>query len=337
MLRFYLGIEDEHTVYKAEGVGLVMGLHLPKNLNIKLTHPMLLGADNQAVLRALNNQQSHPGQCILNSIHNAAESLHKKQDGIINRSERDKAIANNDGWAGRSRGVVDQQMHWVPRYIDFAPNEKADEEAKKAAKGDSSDAKSLPKLLHKRLPLSIPALRQSHSNRIKKRWGHRWKSSPREDLLKTINNTTPLKKYLRLITNLDRRQASILFQLRTGHIGLNHHLFQIRKSNTPVCPNCQSITVETVKHYLLVCPFYQRERHELQTKLRHNADLLLSSPVSTKPLLKFVHATGRFKSHFGKNPENKIPTRSRRNAELRKAFNTLEKIISDTAALGRRR
>jgi hypothetical protein len=58
-------------------------------------------------------------------------------------------------------------MHWVPGHVDFAPNEKADEEAKKAAKGDSSDAKSLPKLLRKRLPLSIPALRQSHSNRIK--------------------------------------------------------------------------------------------------------------------------------------------------------------------------
>ena len=28
MLRYYLRTEQEHTVYKAEGVGLVMGLHL---------------------------------------------------------------------------------------------------------------------------------------------------------------------------------------------------------------------------------------------------------------------------------------------------------------------
>ena len=40
-LRYYLGTADEHTVYEAEGVGLLMGLHLLKNLNIKLTHPTM--------------------------------------------------------------------------------------------------------------------------------------------------------------------------------------------------------------------------------------------------------------------------------------------------------
>lgn len=134
---------------------------------------------------------------------------------------------------------------------------------KKAALGDSSDAKSLPKLLWKHLPLSIPTLQQSHSCRIKKCWEHRWKCSPREDLSKMINNSAPSKKYLWLISNLDRRQASIFFQLCSGHIGLNHHLFHIHKSNMPVCLNCQSITVETVKHFLLDCPFYQCEWHEL--------------------------------------------------------------------------
>ena len=57
--------------------------------------------------------------------------------------------------------------------------------------------------------------------------------------------------------------------------------------------------METVKHFLLDCPFYRRERHELQMKLRRNTfslSFLLSSPVATKPLLKFVHSTGRFKS-----------------------------------------
>ena len=229
-------------------------------------------------------------------------------------------------------------MHWIPRHINFAPNELADEEAKKAAQRDSSDAKYLPAMLRKRLPLSISALRQSHLDKIKKRWKRRWKSSPREDILKAIDNSAPSKKYLRLISDLDRRQASILFQLRTGHIGLNQHLFRIRKSDTPVCPNCQSITVESVKHFLLDCPYYQCERHALRTKLRRNADslsFLLSSPVAIKPVLKFVHATGRFKSHFGKSIDDRIPTRSRRNAELRRAFEELKKSISKAAATNR--
>ena len=172
-------------------------------------------------------------------------------------------------------------------------------------------------------------------NKLKKRWERRWKSSPREDLLKTIDNSAPSKKYLHLIADLDRRQASILFQLRMGHIGLNHHLFRIRKSDTPVCPNCQSITVETVKHFLIDCPFYQQERHEMCLKLRRNADslsFLLSSPIAVKPVLKFIHATGHFKSHIGKNLEDRVPTKSRRNAELRKEFEALQKFIKDAAA-----
>ena len=70
-------------------------------------------------------------------------------------------------------------------------------------------------------------------------------------------------------------------------------------------------------------------------KLRRNADslsFLLSSPVAIKPVLKFVHATGRFKSHFGKNLEDRVPTESRCNAELCKEFEALEKFIKDAAA-----
>ena len=73
----------------------------------------------------------------------------------------------------------------------------------------------------------------------------------------------------------------------------------------------------------------------MRLKLRHNADLLsflLSSPVAVKPVLKFVHTTGRFKSHFGKNLEDRVPTKSRRNAKLCKEFEALEKFIKDAAA-----
>ena len=243
-------------------------------------------------------------------------------------------IAEGEDWVGRPKGVVDLQVHWVPGHIDFAPNEKTDQEAKKAVQGDSSEAKYLPKLLRKPLPLSVSALHQGNITKIKKRWKRRWQSSLREDILKSIDNSAPSKKYLHLISGLDRRQASLLFQLRLGHIGLNQHLFCIRKSNTPVCPSCQGITVETVKHFLIDCPFYQRERHALHMKLRRNTSslsFLLSSPVAVLPLLKFVHATGQFKTHFGKNVEERIPTRAQHNAELHVAYKTLNKAITDAS------
>ena len=55
MLHYYLGTDQEHTVYEAEGVGLVMGLHLLSSLNSRFTHPTILGLDSQTVIRALDN------------------------------------------------------------------------------------------------------------------------------------------------------------------------------------------------------------------------------------------------------------------------------------------
>ena len=82
-------------------------------------------------------------------------------------------------------------------------------------------------------------------------------------------------------------------------------VFRLHKSETPSCPHCQGITVELVKHYLLDCPKYNAERHTLCRKLRHNSSsisFLLSSSIAIKPLLKYVCATGQFKSYFA-NPD----------------------------------
>lgn len=206
--------------------------------------------------------------------------------------------------------MIDLQVHWVPGHCDFGPNEWADEKVKLATQGSSSDTRSLPSLLRKKLPLSVSTLRQENSEKLK-RWQRHWKSSEREDLLYSIDNSVPSKKYLHLIHDLDRWQASILFQLHMGHIGLNLHLFHICKAESPACPLCQGIIVESVKHFLLDCPHYRQQRHLLQRTLRHNAgslSLLLNSPVAVKLLLKFVHSTGRFNTLFSKDKADKVNT-----------------------------
>ena len=199
-----------------------------------------------------------------------------------------------------------------------------------------SDARFLSLLLRKRLPLSISALCQENNEKLKKRWQRCWKNLERENLLRTIDNSAPSKKYLQLIAGLDRRQASLLFQLRSGHIALNQHLFRICKAESPACPQCQGITVETVRHYLLDCPFYRNKQHSLQRKLHCNTgslSFLLSSPIAVMPLLKYVHTTGRFKSFFGKDAADKICTNSHHNRELwlaaKKLESNIRKAVSD--------
>jgi hypothetical protein len=90
--------------------------------------------------------------------------------------------------------VIDLQICWVPGHQDFEPNERADEEAKKAAQSDSSDANSLPAFLRKCLPRSIAALRQNHIAKLVKSWECRWKASLRKARLKAIDNSAPSKK-----------------------------------------------------------------------------------------------------------------------------------------------
>jgi hypothetical protein len=242
-----------------------------------------------------------------------------KQDGLINSVERREALVEGHSWKGRKRGVLDLQLHWVPGHCDYACNEKVDEEAKKAAQGLSSDAGYLPPLLRKCLPARVSALRQGFKTRLLKSWKRRWRSSSRYAQHRPLDKTAPSKQFLKLVKGLDRRQASLLTQLRMGHIGLNQHLFRIRKVEPPVWPHCRGLTVETVKHVLIDCPFYRHEWHILQQKLRRNATsipFLLSSPVAVKHVLTFIRSTGRFKSYEEPKEEDQLMTNARRNAEL---------------------
>ena len=52
-LQFYLSTAQEHTVYEAEGVGLILGLHLLHGLTWQLAHSTVLGTDSQAVIKPL--------------------------------------------------------------------------------------------------------------------------------------------------------------------------------------------------------------------------------------------------------------------------------------------
>ena len=262
-LRYYLGTDKHHTVYEAEGIGVYMGMHLLTSLSCKFTGAVILGMDSQALIKATENQRPHAGHYILDRIHNAAEKIHVKQDGLAIRQERWQRTGDNKQRIGRKKGVINLRLIWVPGHHDFTPNERADEEAKKAVQGDSSDLKQLPPFLRKRIPHCILAVRRGFATQLQKRWKRRWKASPRAKSLRSIDKSVPSKKFLKQTKDLNCNQASLVMQLHPGHIGLNQHLFCIKKVKSSLCPHCKGITVEMVKHFLLDCPSYRRERHEL--------------------------------------------------------------------------
>lgn len=187
-------------------------------------------------------------------------------------------------------------LRWIAGHSGAPGNEAVDAEAKKAASGESSPEDQLPEFLHHgRLPNSLSAVRQEFNALTKREWKKQWTDSKRYDKLNRLDPKLPSKAFLTLIKDLPKAVSSLLIQLRTGHIGLNKHLFRINRSESPNCEHCPG-TSELVHHYLMECPRYIHQRHRLRRALRREANdmaFLLNNSRAIPHLVDFINSTKR--------------------------------------------
>ncbi|KLO04041.1 hypothetical protein SCHPADRAFT_811813, partial [Schizopora paradoxa] len=190
-----------------------------------------LGVDNQAALCATAITKPRPGHHLVKAVEGLVHEVRKKRPNI------------------RILG------HWTPGHSNIEGNEMGDAEAKRAARGHSSEQKHIPKVFRKRLPHSAAARKQAYRKRADEVAGQMWSSSPRYDRLamRDLRMRRPLRFFHKATMKLTRRQHNLLVQLRTGHIGLNGHLFRIGRAASADCPNCEGV-IETVGHFLMACP-----------------------------------------------------------------------------------
>ncbi|PSR77856.1 hypothetical protein PHLCEN_2v7677 [Hermanssonia centrifuga] len=149
-LRYYLGTSDQHTVYEAEIVGLILGMQLlRKERHVNLVS---FAVDNQAALQASRSWRPTSGHYLMDIFHGIKEDVRKK-------SELDNIF-----------------LRWVPGHNGIEGNELADEEAKLATGGEefSSSLVTLPKELRRTLPLSAAKLRQVHNAEIEEEAQDSW-------------------------------------------------------------------------------------------------------------------------------------------------------------------
>jgi ribonuclease HI len=272
-----LGTDSQHTVYEAELVGILLGLHLIKTER-RCRVECVLGADNQAAIHALHSELTNPGQYL------AAECL--RTIAQIRRTRKSHKFKLT--------------VRWMAGHSGIKGNEKVDKEAKRAAEGHASDKANLPSFLRKQLKISTSAVKQKYNERTTDKWKAEWQASDRFRRFKAPDILSPSSsKYLKLISKpgISRQTASLIFQLRVGHAPLNNYLHRFKKVDSPRCPACGE-GKETVEHFIKRCPSYAHERWALMKHYRlsdPNMEDILSNPETIIPLVNFIEATGRFK------------------------------------------
>jgi ribonuclease HI len=279
VLKYHLGTDKEHTVYEAETVGLTLAAKLIST-EPNLSFPLSISIDNQAALKSGENTYTTSGSYL---------------------GERFKRMMKK---ISHDHPNFDVTIRWVPGHEGIHGNEEADKAAKSASEGrqNNSPPELLPRYLRGgTLPLSISALKQEHYQRSLSRWKQIWQTSPRFERMHRLDPSLLDRSFIKLTSTFPKRLTGILIGLRTGHIALNKHLHRLGKSPSMYCPHCPQ-TVETVHHYLLACPQYRAERHNLSIALGRQAtspQYLLTNVEATPHLIRFLNNTKRLAPIFG--------------------------------------
>ena len=174
------------------------------------------------------------------------------------------------------------EIVWVPGHVGVSGNEWADVTAKKASTRTIID---IP------LGLNMSELKTIHKIQMIQDWQEQWNKYNTQNTFKTIQKTVKMNMYDYDVT----KDMEILFRrLRLGKCYfLNQYLYNINKHNDGLCATCR--VMEDVRHFLLECTRYKRQREELKRVLQdedikfNRLDLVLLLKGKNPPVKEVIH------------------------------------------------
>ena len=147
MLHLHVGPEMEHTVYEAELVGILLGMHLV-GLEKYGSTSFVMGMDNQAVIKAFLSTLRNLGHHLAREILWMANQIQKR----------------------RQKGDSKLTIQWTARHEGIAGNKQVDHKAKRATEGLISEKKTLLPYLRKPLLINPAAVKCAHHKSLMKKW-----------------------------------------------------------------------------------------------------------------------------------------------------------------------
>jgi ribonuclease HI len=260
----YLGNDNESMVYAGELEGIHMAVTQAKELSNRTTECRIF-TDSQPAIKSLAKPKRQSGQSIIKRILDEIDALYETSPSY------------------------NLQLEWVPGHMGIEGNEKADEAAKEAA-------------LQRINPMRNASLKAARSNTIhqtiKQQWQEQWTNGRKTacQLRNTTNrpNAKPSSQIYDQLGN-ERRHIAWIARLRTEHCSLNQYLERFNIIDDGKC-ECGQAT-ETVKHYLLICSKYERERDKLRRKVGAQGmrvEKLLGDARRVGDTIQFIEDTGRF-------------------------------------------
>src|SRR5579859_7188748 len=172
--------------------------------------------------------------------------------------------------------------------MDIKGNEKADEEAKKAAQERPQRQQTPPQ--YKLKSAQVPKINEDINKVARETWNHGKKNARQQ---RKLTRPRRFKGGVRLYGELSRKQLATLIRLRTGHCRLNSYLSRLNVIEDPTCEQCER-RVENIKYFLLLCKKYEGPRNELKKNVggrNMRVENLLGDPKLVKYTLEYVEKT----------------------------------------------